>query len=265
MSESKQCVTFNLLTPKMLFPLFAFFVFALFSSFTFSANKSEVEDLDLTIYHIEGRRSERVVWLCEELGLPYRLVYSQGDLAASAKAIREVSPLMAVAPTVTIGDQVVVESGAIMELLLDRYGNGRLTPDVHSKDYPYYLQWMHFSEGSLAARIIADYRVERTKQSLGHMEKDPRSRLVNGVDVIVFAEDFLSRNNYFGGKEFSAADIIMLFPINIAESFGVTSLQGYPHILKWREKIMERPAYKRMIAKARPDGIPGAPKALKKK
>ncbi len=226
--------------------------------------KNAVSDLDLTIYHIEGRRSERIVWICEELGLPYKLVYKQGDLMGSAKSIREVSPLMPVAPTVTLGDQVMVESGAIMELLLARYGNGRLIPAVNSSDYPYYLQWMHFAEGSLAARIIADYRVEKTKQSLGHTEKDPRSRLVNGVDVVVFAEDFLSRNDYFGGKEFSAADIIMLFPLSIAESFGVTSLQPYPHILAWREKIMERPAYKRMIKTARPDGIPGAPQSLKK-
>ncbi|MGI1677958.1 MAG: glutathione S-transferase family protein [Cellvibrionaceae bacterium] len=247
------------------FSVVPLFILMTISSLSFSADKkNNIPDLDLTIYHIEGRRSERIVWLCEELGLPYKLVYTQGNLAASAKAIREISPLMTVAPTVTFGDQVVVESGAIMEVLLGRYGDGRLMPAVDSSDYPYYLQWMHFAEGSLAARIIADYRVELTKQSLGHKKKDPRSRLVNGVDVIVFAEDFLSRNNYFGGKEFSAADIIMLFPINIAESFGVTPLDAYPHILAWREKIMERPAYKRMIAKARPDGIPGAPKALKK-
>mgnify|MGYP000656267502 CR=1 FL=1 len=76
----------------------------------------------LTIYHLEGRRSERLVWLCEELGLPYTLKYKRGDLAASMAPIREINPLMPVAPTIQYGDQVVVESGAIIEMLLDRHG-----------------------------------------------------------------------------------------------------------------------------------------------
>src|SRR6202046_416939 len=117
-------------------------------------NAKEAAQLNLTIYHIEGRRSERIVWLCEELGLPYKLEYKRGDIAASMKAIHEVSPLMPVAPTVRIGDQIMVESGAIIELILARAGNGRLQPAVHSPDYTYYLQWMDFVEGSLAATAL---------------------------------------------------------------------------------------------------------------
>src|SRR6516162_11232961 len=124
----------------------------------FSAS-STAAPLDLTIYHIEGRRSERIVWLCEELGVPYKLEYKQGDIAASMKTIHEVSPLMPVAPTVRIGDQVMVESGAIIELILAREGKGRLQPAVNSPDYAYYLQWLHFAEGSFASRVVADYRV----------------------------------------------------------------------------------------------------------
>src|SRR3984957_11594744 len=74
--------------------------------------------MDLTIYHIEGRRSERVVWLCEELGLPYKLEFKRGDVAGSMQTIREVSPLMPVAPTVKYNGKVLVESGAILEYLL---------------------------------------------------------------------------------------------------------------------------------------------------
>ena len=98
------------------------------------ASKAAAAPLDLTIYHIEGRRSERIVWLCEELGVPYKLEYKQGDIAASMKTIHEVSPLMPVAPTVRIGDQVMVESGAIIELILAREGKGRLQPPVNSPD-----------------------------------------------------------------------------------------------------------------------------------
>jgi glutathione S-transferase len=218
----------------------------------------------LTIYHIEGRRSERIVWLCEELGIPYKLEFKQGDVAGSMQTIREVSPLMPVAPTVRYGDQVMVESGAIIELLLAREGKGRLAPAVNSRDYPYYLQWMHFAEGSLAARVIADYRVALAQGGSQPAPQPGRPRLVDGDDVVKFADDFLSRHAYFGGAEFSAADIIMLFPLNIAESFGVTELKGYPNVVKWREKVMSRPAYKKMLQVARPNGIPSAPRPLPK-
>jgi glutathione S-transferase len=218
--------------------------------------------LNLTIYHLEGRRSERIVWLCEELGVPYKLEYKRGDLAGSMKTIRDVSPLMPVAPTVRIGDQVMVESGAIIELILAREGHGRLEPAVNSPDYPYYLQWMHFAEGSFAARAIADYRVALIQGK----PKTPAGgyKLVDTEAVLAFVEDFLSKHAYFGGSTFSAADIMMLFPTNITEAFNVADLSAYPHIVAWRTSVESRPAYKKMIAVARPDGVPGVPKPLPK-
>src|ERR1700729_96633 len=218
--------------------------------------------LNLTIYHIEGRRSERIVWLCEELGLPYKLEYKRGDIAASMKAIHEVSPLMPVAPTVRIGDQVMVESGAIIELILARAGNGRLEPAVNSPDYPYYLQWMHFAEGSFAARAIADYRVDLIQGK----PKTPAGcfKLVDTEAVLAFMEDFLSKHPYFGGAAFSAADIMMVFPTNVTEAFNVADLSAYPHIIAWRTSVQSRPAYKKMLSIARPDGVPGMPKPLPK-
>ena len=218
--------------------------------------------LNLTIYHIEGRRSERIVWLCEELGIPYKLEYKRGDIAASMKTIHDVSPLMPVAPTVRIGDQVMVESGAIIELILARAGNGRLEPAVNSPDYPYYLQWMHFAEGSFAARAIADYRVALIQGK----PKTPAGgyKLVDTEAVLAFMEDFLSKHSYFGGSAFSAADIMMLFPTNLTEAFNVADLSPYPHIIAWRTDVQGRPAYKKMLAVARPDGVPGMPKPLPK-
>src|ERR1700677_3053868 len=127
------------------------------------SGKHAAVPMDLTIYHLEGRRSERIVWLCEELGLPYKLEFKQGDLAGSMQTIRDLTPLMPVAPTVRIYNQIMVESGAIIELILAREGKGRLVPAIDSPDYPYYLQWMHFAEGSLAARLVADYRVAITQ------------------------------------------------------------------------------------------------------
>jgi len=219
-------------------------------------------DPPLVIYHLEGRRSERIVWLCEELGRPYRLEYKRGDLAGSMQTIRSVSPLMPVAPTVRYGDQIMVESGAIIELILAREGKGRLAPALNSPDYPYYLQWMHFSEGSLASRVIADYRVAliqgRPKQPEGGY------RLVDSEGVLKFADDFLSKHPWFGGKEFSAADIMMLFPINFAGGLNVVDMSEFPHVVAWQKKVESRPAYKKMLTVARPDGLIGSPRALPK-
>lgn len=216
----------------------------------------------LTIYHIEGRRSERIVWLCEELGLPYTLEYKRGDIMGSMQTIREINPLMAVAPTVRYGDQILVESGAIIELLLARDGGGKLRPATDSPDYPYYLQWMHFAEGSFASRAIADYRVTMIQGK--QQPAAGRPRLVDAEGVVKFAEDFLSRNAYFGGKEFSAADIMMLFPVNFAGGLNIVDMEKFPHVMAWRKKVEERPAYQRMLKIARPDGLVGSPPALPK-
>ena len=216
----------------------------------------------LTIYHLEGRRSERIVWLCEELGLPYKLEFKRGDLAGSMQQIRDINPLMPVAPTVRYGNQVLVESGAIIELILAREGKGRLRPAVDSPDYPYYLQWMHFAEGSFASRAIADYRVVmiqgRQQPAAG------RPRLVDAEGVVKFAEDFLGKNPYFGGKEFSAADIMMVFPVNFAANLNIVDIAEFPNVVAWRKKVEARPAYQRMLKVARPDGLVGSPTPLPK-
>ena len=211
---------------------------------------------EMTVYHLEGRRSERIVWLMEELNMPYKLVFTRGDLAKSMAAIRAVNPGMPVAPTVTLGDQVLTESGAIIELVLQRYAPGKLSPALTSRDYPDYLMWMHHAEGSLAGRVIADYRV--------WMIAPPKTRspLVDSDAEVQFAEDFLGKHPWFGGPEFSAADIMMVFPLNFAMELNVVDKTRYPNINAWKKKIEARPAYQRMLAKARPDGLIGSPPKL---
>jgi glutathione S-transferase len=211
---------------------------------------------EVTIYHLEGRRSERIVWLMEELGLPYKLVFTRGNLQASMAEIRKVNPGMPVAPTVTVGSQVLTESGAIIETIINRYAPGKLTPALDSEDYPNHLIWMHHAEGSLASRVIADYRV--------WMIKPPttRSPLVDSDAEVQFAEDWLAKHPYFGGAEFSAADIMMLFPLNFATNLNIVDKAKYPKIAEWKTRMEARPAYQRMLAKARPDGLIGSPPAL---
>jgi glutathione S-transferase len=206
---------------------------------------------EITIYHLEGRRSERIVWLMEELEYPYGLVYVRGDLSASMAKIREINPEVPMAPTVTVGDQILVESGAIIEVILNRYAPGKLQPELASADYANHLMWMHFAEGSLAARLFSDYRAWR---------KEPpkvRSRMVDSEATVQHAENYLTKHSWFGGEEFSSADIMMVFPLNVATGLNLVDVNQFPKIAEWKQRIEARPAYQRMLKAARPDGMIG--------
>jgi len=221
---------------------------------------ADAKNVDLTIYHIEQRRSFRVIWLAEELGIPYKLVFKRGDLGGSMDLIKKVNPLMPMAPTVDFRGQILVESGGILELLMANYAHGRLMPKVSSPDYSYYLQFINFAEGTGMYRIwatryasmIAKIPVEQIPK--GYHADDKDSGLVGVQAVLVYMDDFLSKHPYFGGQEFSAADIMMHM---VARSSGPTAgvdSWSYPHIAAWRKTIQDRPAFKRAIGIAFPDG-----------
>jgi glutathione S-transferase len=207
---------------------------------------------EITIYHLEGRRSERIVWLMEELNLPYKLEFKRGDLAGSMAAIRAINPIVPMAPTVKYGDQILVESGAIIGTILERHtSSGTLRPALASAHYPYYEMWMHYAEGSLAARLFSDYRAWRAQPP------KQRSPLVDSEATVQFAEDYLGKHPWFGGAEFSAADIMMKFPLDVATGLNLVDAEQFPNVAAWKAKIEARPAYKQMLAKARPDGLIG--------
>jgi glutathione S-transferase len=149
-----------------------------------------------------------------------------------------------------------VESGAIIEMILNRHAPGKLQPALDSPDYPYHLIWMHYAEGSLAARLFQDYRVWRIQP--------PKERwpLVDSEQVVQFAEDFLGKHPWFGGAEFSAADIMMKFPLDVATNLNIVDAHEFPNVAAWKTKIEARPAYQRMRAKALPGGMVGALPAL---
>lgn len=234
------------------------FMFAVSPSFAQTdSEKSEAMPL-ITIYHLEGRRSERIVWLMEELGLSYKLEFVRGDLGASMAKIRAINPEVPMAPTVTIGDQVLVESGAIIEVIVNRYAPGQLQPAMATQEYANHMMWMHFAEGSLASRLIADYRMWMVNPP------EARSRMVDSEATVQHAENYLAKKPWFGGDEFSAADIMMMFPLNFATALNIVDEKQFPLVAAWKKKAEARPAYQRMLAKARPDGLIGALPKLKK-
>ena len=183
----------------------------------------------------------------EELGFPYKLEFKRGDLMGSMAAIRALSPIVPMAPTVKYGDQILVESGAIMEMVLNRHAPGRLQPAMASADYPHHLMWMHFAEGSLAARLFSDYRAWQLQPPT------QRSPLVDSEAVVQFADEHLGAHPWFGGAEFSAADIMMMFPLTTMRNFTGDTLSDLPNTEDYLARIAERPAYQRARAKAEPE------------
>jgi glutathione S-transferase len=232
------------------------------SAFTATADASGFKPEDLvTIYHIEGRRSIRVIWLCEELGIPYKLVFKPGDIKGSMQTIREVNPLMPMAPTVAYRGQILVESGGILELLQARYGKGKLSPAVESNDYPFHLQWLHFAEGTAMYRmwavrfaaIVAKMPVEDVPT--GYTADGKNQGLVSTQAVFDFIENYLAQYPYFGGRDFSAADIMMHFAVNASKLTAGFDNSAFPRLQAWRKNVESRPAYKRAMQAAVPGGF----------
>lgn len=206
---------------------------------------------DIAIYHLEGRRSERIIWLMEELDLPYDLKYVRGNLMASMMQIHALGHGMPMAPTVVYGEDILVESGAIIDTILARHAPGKLVPPIDSPAYPHHVKWMHYAEGSLAARLFSDYRAWRVNPP------NERSLLVDSENVVQYAEDYLGENPWFGGPDFSAADIMMAWPLKAAFKLNLVDADQFPNIKEWNARIEARPAYVRMRAIATPDGMIG--------
>jgi glutathione S-transferase len=143
-----------------------------------------------------------------------------------------------------------------MDLILTRHAPDRLRPAASSPDFANHLIFMHYAEGSLAARLFSDYRAWRAQPP------KTRSPLVDSEACVQFAEAHLAGHPWFGGAEFSSADIMMLFPLNVATSLNLVDGAQFPQVAAWKAKVEARPAYQRMLAKARPDGLIGALPAL---
>ena len=196
---------------------------------------------EIVIHHIEGRRSLRVIWACEELQLPYRLVFEKGNVLGSLASIREAFPSMPVAPVVCIDGRFMVESGAIIEALAARYGNGRLAPTVDSPDYLHHLQWLHFAESSLMARAAQNMMLSMiTRIPVNAFPPGYRSgidakdapKAVGTDQCFDFTNEFLAEKRYFSGVEFGVSDISMHFAIRLSKALGIET-SDYPNIHRW--------------------------------
>lgn len=209
----------------------------------------------VTIHHVEGRRSQRIIWFCEETGIPYDVAYKRGDVLGSLNALKQVNPDMPVAPTVVFRGEMLVESGGIMEYLMTQFSSAaRLAPPTDSPDFAKYKMWMHFAEGSAMPHLSSDLAKMAKSDGVLRPNIIGPVKLVGSMDVILFMEKFISAHPYFGGATFSSADIMYDLVMTLIDNLQVEK-SAYPNLLAWHERVKARPAYRRAMLAGNPDGV----------
>ncbi|PKQ08645.1 MAG: glutathione S-transferase [Alphaproteobacteria bacterium HGW-Alphaproteobacteria-12] len=197
----------------------------------------------ITVHHLNNSRSQRILWLLEELGLDYEIVSYQRDATTNfaPEILKGVHPL-GKSPVLTDGDRTVAESGAIVEYLIRKYGRDRLMPNEDSAEFVSYLHWMHYAEGSAMLPLMLSLYVMR----LGEAGKPLHPRIESEVqNHFGYMNEALGQSDFFVGNALSGADIQLTFALEAAKSLGL--LSGFGNLERYLGKMHERAAYKRGI------------------
>lgn len=219
----------------------------------------------LTVHHLENSRSQRILWLLEELGAEYELKQYKRDKKTSLAppALKSIHPI-GKSPVLDDDGLVIVETGAIIEHILDQYGDGRLRPSPGTPDFTRYRYWLHAAEGSFAPVMMISLLLNRMATApMPFFVRPVARRLTQGVRdgyldhtakaLFDFAEAELGRSEWLAGDQFSAADVIMSFPF---EGFAARSdINAYPNIGSFLARIHERSAFQRAVARGGPYGL----------
>ncbi|MGJ7508190.1 glutathione S-transferase [Variovorax sp. GT1P44] len=221
----------------------------------------------ITVHHLNNSRSQRVLWLLEELELPYEIVHYQRDpkTMLAPPTLRAVHPL-GKSPVVTTDDGLTLaESGAILETLIERYGNGRLAPPAGSPEALRYRYWLHFAEGSAMPPLLMKLVFDRIENSKMPFFAKPIARSIaakakaglvtpNIKSHLDFMEGELGKSEWFAGDAFTGADIQMSFPVEAAAVRGGLDASR-PRLMAYLERIHARPAYRRALERGGPYGL----------
>lgn len=205
----------------------------------------------LTVHHLNQSRSKRVLWLLEELEMPYQRVDHQRDAKThlAPASLKTVHPLSK-APVIVDADEDIIlcESSTIMEYILDKYvqnnGTTRLRPKSGSKAYYQYMEWSHFAEGSLGLPVMFKLFMGMETRS-GDQPMDGYVAKEVNLDF-GYIESILAKREYFAGAEFSAADIMMTIMLEFAGNIGL--LKGQEATLAYLAKVQQRPAYQKVAS-----------------
>jgi glutathione S-transferase len=204
----------------------------------------------ITVYHLESSRSERIVWLMEELGLPYKLeVFPREANGAAPPPYREIHALGR-APAIRDGDTVLAESGAVVEYIVHRHGGGRLAVPQADPAYARYVYWLHFAEGSLMSLLLIVLVLSRVKEAAASPVSARMRERMN--QMLAFVDREIAGGPWFAGEVFTAADVMMVFPFTTLRWFLDYDLSPYAGILAYLERIEARPAYRKTMSLAGP-------------
>ena len=217
----------------------------------------------ITVHHLNNSRSQRVLWLLEELGLPYEIQKYERDAKTmlAPPALLAVHPL-GKSPVITDGELTVAESGAIVEYLVERYGDGRLAPPIGSPERLRWRYWLHFAEGSAMPPLLLKLIFTRIPESPMPFFVKPIARGISNKVLAAmvapnlerqldFMEAELGKSEWFAGADFSAADIQMSFPLEAAAQRAGLDTQR-PALMAFLKRIHARPAYQRALQRGGP-------------
>jgi glutathione S-transferase len=215
----------------------------------------------ITVHHLENSRSHRVLWLLEELGLPYQVVHYQRNRATllAPPSLRRIHPLGR-SPVIVDHGTTLAESGAIVEYLIQRYGNGRLIPPENSPQRARYTYWLHYAEGSAMPLLLVKLIFDRINAATPSLLRPVAKMFLGEVNRVFlepqlelhlnYMDDELRRSMWFAGEEFTAADIQMSFPIEAArQRAGLDRTR--PRLWSFLERILQRPAYRAALERGR--------------
>jgi glutathione S-transferase len=218
----------------------------------------------IIVHHLNNSRSQRILWLLEELGLAYEIKKYQRDprTMLAPPELRAVHPL-GKSPVIQDGDTIVAESGAIIEYLVGRYGDGSrgpaLAPAAGTPERLHYTYFLHYAEGSAMPPLLLKLVFDRVATSPGPFFVRPIARAIAEKVLttfvqpqirqhLTFLEGELTQRTWFAGDAFSAADVQMSFPLEAAAARGGLDAQ-YPHLVAYLERIHARPAYRAALAR----------------
>lgn len=197
----------------------------------------------IVVHHLNESRSQRILWLLEELGLPYEIKPYQRDAATrlAPAELKEVHPL-GKSPVITDGDTVVHESGAIIDYVIRHYGKGKLAPKPKKPEYDAYQMWLHYAEGSAMLPLMLFMYIMRQGEAGGSLQARIDGEIDNHLGYI---ETSLQGREYLVGDSLTGADVQMSFIAEVAKAFG--KLAERPNITAWLERLHARPAWKRAL------------------
>ena len=219
--------------------------------------------MTITVHHLNNSRSQRVLWLLEELGLPYEIKHYQRDAKTmlAPPELKAVHPL-GKSPVITDGPATIAESGAVIEYLLDHYGEGRLRPAAGTPERLRFTYWLHYAEGSAMSPLLLALIFGRMPKTPMPFFAKPIAKAISSKALSGFIEpqlklhmDYqeseLAKTMWFAGPDFSAADIQMSFAVEAARARGGLNATR-PNLMAYLDRIQARPAYKRALEKGGP-------------